>query len=154
MIWDRFDDAMDGLDDEEEALDREIADFERQLQARGIDPGRWEAPDYRGSSRVFGGPHDTYLDRRHEVNAHIGRRDALRAMLVADGAEVRLDAATPSVPMSAARTAVSPSATGDPPDAKRTEAGRSRAPFGFWTFYLLSVIAAFAIGLVLGLSGV
>ncbi|MGE0487129.1 MAG: hypothetical protein AB7Q81_23455 [Gammaproteobacteria bacterium] len=112
MIWDRYDDAMDDIDDEQDELTERIAALEARLRARGIDPGAWAIPDFRGQHQSFGGPHDSYLDASAALNAVRGRLATLRELARAHGlaadVEAQADAEPRPVRAATATTAAAP----------------------------------------------
>jgi hypothetical protein len=170
MIWDRFDDAMDDLDDHDDRLHDQIRALERKLRAAGIEPGPWKKPDHRGRHSSFQGPHDTYLDRQSELhaaearlrditqvwNAHVARGGGADA----NPGESSMKAAASAPPPAAAPAAVilapvaarvsGPEATPDDAEAPVTGASRFVQSW-FGMLYVVSVVSAFAIGLLVGL---
>ncbi|MCB1749072.1 MAG: hypothetical protein KDK06_17985 [Gammaproteobacteria bacterium] len=148
MIWDRYDDAMDDIDDEQDELTDRIAALEARLRARGVDPGAWAMPDFRGHHQSFGGPHDSYLDASAALNAVRGRYATLGELARANGlmtdAEVAVDA-EPAPDRSAAESTADPPAPPEP----------ARAPlFGLppqlETQYLLLLAVALLFGFFAG----
>jgi len=154
MIWDRYDDAMNDLDDHVDRAHRQIRGWERKLNAAGIDPGPWNQPDHRGQHTSFQGPHDTYLDRQSELRAAEARLQEVVRMWnehVARGeGGVKLVAAPKETPNRAAATPA-PDAT-EFPEAESAPGPATRfVPSWFWMLYAVSVVSAFAIGLLIGL---
>ena len=171
MIWDRFDDAMDDLDDDEDRSLETVRSLESKLRDVGIEPGRWEPPRFWGTHKEFEGPHDAYLDRRDEISAvharvqeltrmwneHLGRQpDATidTEATTRNASEITTVTAEPPRATNPATT-VNPVTHADPAvgsdPAPGTTAGSETDEMSwFWTLYTISVIAAFGIGYLLG----
>lgn len=83
MIWDRWDDAMDDLQDEAHQLEQAIRELTRDLRALGV---RVPPPETRPASPTY--PTDSWADRAHrerwdDVEALRGYRDSLQTLLEA-----------------------------------------------------------------------
>ena len=80
MIWDRWEDAMDDLDDHEDVVERDITELQGQLTALGIPVPERRQRNSRGAD-TRSSAQDMYLDRGGEVSAVEYYRNDLRKLL-------------------------------------------------------------------------
>lgn len=77
MIWDRWDDAMDDLRDDEFDLKRKIGELEERLTQLGIDV----PPRNKGGKRDAKDHNEMYQNKSLEVIALEARKSSLQKLL-------------------------------------------------------------------------